>query len=173
MYWCRKLLLIFLLLPAFAIAAPTQNPVDFVNAFYMDLAKAESVSSISRIEKLKNYFDDNLYQLLLTDDKNREVETYAVCGYIDFDVFVNAQDGGEVVKTVEVVKSFPQILAAVTFTESKSPNLLVQMKMENAVWKITDFLYPDPFTHENHPLIPQLQAAQAKTCKPADLKPEG
>jgi hypothetical protein len=146
--------------------AASSLATDFVKSFYVDLQKAEAVSSLDRIPKLQNYFDPKLYQLLLNDDANRAKNTDHMCGFLGFDAFGNFREDQDSTVKAEITQTNPTVLVDVTLPGTELPSLTMELQNENHAWKIVNITYPTS-TPGDGGLAGRLAALQKVNCAAA------
>ena len=166
----KSLCLSFLCIFSVTAYADNSVAVDFVKSFYIDLQKAEADTSLGRIQKLKDYFEPGLYQLLVNDDDNRAKNKDHMCGFVAFDVFGNFREDVNANVKAELVPSDTSTQVAVTLPDTKTPALTMQLKNEKGKWKISNIVYPTD-TMGPDGLIGKLQQTQKVNC-PKEVEAE-
>lgn len=166
---------IFLLgLPtALVYSHPPSTPEDFVKVFYAEFYKGffEALDKkkdpySQKLVQTKKYFENNLYLLLKKDDQKRKNRN-DVCGILDFDPFMSAQDDAGPVKSTQLIQKDSKTQVKVTFTNFGGNHaVVVDLKKEPEGWKITNFIYPPEKAGEKEfNLIGTLKELEKEKCK--------
>lgn len=152
--------------------ATLSNPEDFVKAFYAAFYKGffEALDKkqnpySQRLIQTKKYFENNLH-LLLQKDLQRRNTRDDLCGILDFDPFMSAQDDAGPVKSTELIQKDSKTQVRVTFTNFKDHSAIVDLKKEADGWKIANFIYPPRDAKEKEfDLIGLLKTLEKQKCK--------
>src|SRR5580658_6644881 len=125
--------LIFLLLcsmSSIANSVPRESPERFIRSFYESLEMASE--DPKRIQLLKNFFAEPLYELLLTNELYRDRSKGGpACGYLDSVPFYDTHDDDKAIKYMHVAESSHHTLVAIAFKYDIKPYLIVKLIAEN------------------------------------------
>jgi len=153
--------------PSWALPLPS-HPEDFVKAFYAEFYKGyyEALDQKKKdpyprkLIQTKRYFDNRLYSLLQKEHQ-RSKTAKEICGVLDFDPFMSAQDDAGPVKSTQLIQNGSKTQVKVTFANfGGNHSVLMDLKKEAGNWKIVNFIYaPD------RDLIEKLKMLEKEKCQ--------
>jgi hypothetical protein len=138
--------------PAAVATKNVDSPGLVVEAFYKD-------TTVNR-QQPKKWFEPKLAELLAAD-RRRAGRAQEICGFLDFDPFIDAQDDVGTAKVGHVSVSGTQARVEVSFSEASDHRVIVVLHRSKAGWRIANIIYP---REKEENLVELLEAAAKEKC---------
>ena len=127
-------------------AQGVSSPEEFIRNIYTSehlpwaTEKSSHVIDFSSRKSLAKYFDNNLVNLFIRDDKYK-IKTKEI-GCLDFDPIYDAQDGDPVTKDLKISKVVGKVnVFSVTFANLGTRTLIYKLTYTADGWRIKDIEY--------------------------------